>query len=364
MTVYYAFMIISFVTYYLYRADKFVKMKKLYCILTGFFVFLLFAFRNISLGMFDVEKSYTRLFYTISKQSFSYIFQRYSSDYLFYIYTKIVTLFTSNINVYLAVSALPIVSAIAILIYRFSSYPWLSWIIFFCLGYFSIHVTIMRQSIAMAFSLFAYMETQKENYKKSVIIWIAAVGFHITAIVAFATIIIVKRKTSINIKTNCIMLVLSTLCFFYSSRIFDVAFSLIHFERFNRYMLHMSAFNTTLFLINIVQCVFCLGLYYWLLMRGRNSDLFAQGENEASANSTLLVFLLCSLPFYALTNTFSDIYRLGLYFSQFAIIAVPNFAKKSPLIVRGLIIFFLVCIYFYYGAVRGLVEVSPYLSIV
>lgn len=32
MTVYYVFMISSIVTYYLYKADKYLEMRKLYCI--------------------------------------------------------------------------------------------------------------------------------------------------------------------------------------------------------------------------------------------------------------------------------------------------------------------------------------------
>ena len=95
----------------------------------------------------------------------------------------------------------------------------------------------------------------------------------------------------------------------------------------------------------------------------KNNELECD-ETMVQTDNTMLVILLCSLPFYALTNTFSDIYRVGLYFSQFAIIAIPNFARKSPIIIRGLIIFILISIYFYYGAVRGLGEVSPYLSVI
>lgn len=364
MTAYYVFMIISIVTYYLYKADKIIVMRKLYCFFTGAFVLGLFAFRDISLGMFDVEKNYTRLFYTLANEPLSYIFQRYSSDYLFYIFTKIVTLFTSNINVYLAISALPIVCAIGLLIYRFSEYPWLSWIIFFCLGYFSVHVTIMRQSVAMALSIFMYMELQQENYKRSVVLWLAAVGFHITAAFSIVLIVMKKWKIRINIKTNCMVLGLSVLCFLFSDKIFEIAFSLISFERFTRYSLHLSSFNTTLFLINIVQCIFCVILYYWqsAYTKDKNNESEYKGTLQQTKNA-MLVILLFSLPFYALTNTFSDIYRIGLYFSQFVIIAIPNFTRKSPIIIRGFIIFALICVYFYYGAVRGLGEVSPYIAI-
>lgn len=364
MTVYYVFMISSIVTYYLYKADKYLEMRKLYCIFSGAIVFAMFAFRDISLGMFDVERNYTKLFYTLIDKPVSYIFQNYSSDYLFYIFTKVITLFTSNINVYLAISALPIVCAVGILIYRYSEYPWLSWIMFFCLGYFSAHVTIMRQSIAMALSIFMYMELQRENYKKAIVLWLLAVGFHITAIISIVLIIIKKWKIQINFKTNCLVLGLSVLCFMFSDRIFELAFSLISFERFNRYLLHLSSFNTTLFMINLLQCLFCIALHYWMNAYKRKNNISECDESMIQTDNTFLVILLCSLPFYALTNTFSDIYRVGLYFSQFAIIAIPNFARKSPVIVRGLIIFILIGIYFYYGAVRGLGEVSPYISVI
>lgn len=364
MTIYYAFMIVSIATYYLYKADKTLTMRKLYCFFTGAFVFLLFAFRDISLGMFDVEKSYSHIFYTIADNSLSYIFQNFTSDYLFYIFTKIITLFTSNINVYLAISALPIVCAVGLLIYRYSEYPWLSWIMFFCLGYFSAHVTIMRQSIAMALSIFMYMELHKENYKKAVVLWLLAVGFHITAVISIVLIIIKKWRVQINFKTNCMVLGLSVLCFMFSDKIFELAFSLISFERFNRYLLHLSSFNTTLFMINLLQCLFCVAFHYSMTAYERKNNELEYDGTMLQTDNTMLVILLCSLPFYALTNTFSDIYRVGLYFSQFSIIAVPNFARKSPIIIRGLIIFILISIYFYYGAVRGLGEVSPYISVI
>ena len=364
MAIYYAFMILLIVLYYLYKVDKILVMRKLYCFFTGAFVFFLFAFRDISLGMFDVQKNYSHTFYTIAENRFSYIFQRFTGDYLFYIFTKIITIFTSNINVYLAISALPIVCAVGLLIYRYSEYPWLSWIMFFCLGYFSAHVTILRQSIAMALSIFMYMELQKEHYKKATVLWFIAVGFHITAIISIVLIIIKKWRIQINLKTNCIVLSLSVLCFMLSDKIFDLAFSLISFKRFNRYLLHLSSFNMTLFLINLLQCLFCVVLHYWMIAYERKNNELECDETMVQTDNLMLVILLCSLPFYALTNTFSDIYRVGLYFSQFAIIAIPNFARKSPIIIRGFIIFILISIYFYYGAVRGLGEVSPYLSVI
>ena len=57
MTVYYVFMISSIVIYYLYKADKYLEMRKLYCIFSGAIVFAMFAFRDISLGMFDMGLS-------------------------------------------------------------------------------------------------------------------------------------------------------------------------------------------------------------------------------------------------------------------------------------------------------------------
>lgn len=364
MTIYYIFMIALIVLYYLYKADRYLAMRKLYCIFTGLVVFAMFAFRDISLGMFDVEINYTRLFYTLLDKPVSYIFQNYSSDYLFYIFTKLVTLFTSNINVYLAISALPIVCATGLLIYRYSEYPWLSWIMFFCLGYFSAHVTIMRQSIAMALSIFMFIELQKENYKKATILWLLAVGFHITAVISIVLLIIKRWKIQFNFKTNFIALCLSVLCFLFSDKIVELAFSLISFERFNRYSLHLSSFNTTLFMINLLQCLFCVVFYYWMTSYKKGNNESDCNETILQTDNTMLVILLCSLPFYALTNTFSDIYRIGLYFSQFAIITIPNFARKSPIIIRWFIIFMLICVYFYYGAVRGLGEVSPYLAVI
>ena len=364
MIIYYVFMTTMLGTYYLYQANKSSNLRKLFCILSSFFVFLLFAFRDTSVGMYDVEQSYTQLFYTLADKPYSYIFEKYTSDYLFYIFTKAVTFLTSNINIYLAISALPIVCATGILIYKYSVYPWMSWLMFFCLGYFSVHATIMRQSIAMALSLFMYMEALKGQYKKAVLFWIIASGFHITAIISIVPVILQKTNIKLNLKSICILLGTSILCFIFSDSIFDFAFSKITFERFNRYSLHLSSFNTTLFLINLLQCFFCVVVYYFLILKNtKHNGETDGGELGKGMESQLLLTILCSLPFYALTKTLSDIYRIGLYFSQFAIIAVPNSSRKVPAIIRVIVIFALIVIYYYYGAVRGFISVTPYRTI-
>lgn len=375
MAIYFCFLGCATIVYYLFQANIFKSMRKIYCILVATFVFLLFAFRDISLGMHDVQDSYVKLFVHLADKSYSYIFKEYSSDYLFYILTKTITVFSHNINIYLAISAAPIVTAIGVLIYRYSKYPWISWIMFFTLGYFSINVTIMRQSIAMACCIFSFMKALDGEYKKAYILYIIAIGFHLTAVVSLFAILFIRFKINLNLKISFIMLTISVITLSISNIVIDFFFKRIMLERFQRYILHLSSFNTTMFAINTIQFIFCIAIFF-IYDKGRKREIYHYKNRKdmsvLNSNSSFLdtgdiyftLAIMCSLPLYALTTAFADMYRLALYFSVYCVIAIPNYLSKMPTILRMLVGTLLLCIYIYYGISSGLTTVSPYISVI
>lgn len=353
MGVYWIFFSLLFITYYTLHPNRDEKNLKYWNSSVGFFVFLLFAIRNISMGLHDVYDSYAPTYQYLATIPFKMIFTRYSSDWLFYIVSKCIRLFTENTNVWLAIMALPICVAVSKLIRKYSFFPWLSWILFFSLGFFSVNITVMRQSVAMAFVIFSILQLEDDNIKKSIIYAVIAVLFHMTALVAALPIVIYIVKPKLSFKKIVLFVGISIVVWGLSSVVVGWLFDHIGILRFQRYLLHISPFNMTMFLVFLMIFTYsALSMY-----------ITDHGDGIFNSDTAFVFILGCALPFYALTSTFSDLFRMGLYFSIFSIITVPNalgrIKKPTTRLAVGTVILIVVLLYAFN---RGLVDVSPYVT--
>ena len=353
MGIYWLFFIVLFISYNTIHPNRSERDLTYWNSTMGFFVFLLFAFRNISMGLHDVYDSYAPTYQYLGTISFGTIFTRYSSDWLFYIVSKIIRLFTENTNVWMAFMALPICIAVGKLIRRYSLSPWISWILFFSLGFFSVNVTVMRQSVAMAFVIFTVLQLDNHNIRRAILYAIIAPLFHLTALVVIIPIVIYLIKPKLTLKKIAVLVGVSLVTWGFSPIVVNWLFDHIALLRFQRYLLHLSSFNMTMFLVFLSIFIYsALSIYI--------SD---KGQEQFNSDTAFIFILGCGLPFYALTSTFADLFRIGLYSSIFAIITVPNalvrIQRPTTRLAVGTVILTVVLLYAYS---RGLADISPYIT--
>lgn len=353
MGVYWFFFIVLFISYNLLHPMINKSKLRIWNFGAGFFVFLLFAIRDISMGLNDVQSSYIPTFHYLGTVSFKTIFEKYSSDWLFYIVSKVVRMLTENNNVWLAIMSLPICIAIEKLIRRYSKIPWLSWVLFFSLGFFSVNITIMRQSVAMAFFILMVLCLEEGEIKKALIYAILSPLFHLTGIVVIIPIIIYYYKPELTVNKIIIYTGMSIILWRCSLTVVSMLFKHISFVRFQRYRMHIASFNMTMFLIFMFIFLFSVVMVV----------IYNDKKQNFNTNTSFIFLVGCSLPFYALTSTFSDLFRIGLYFSVFSIIIIPNsLIKIRKLANRFCVEMIIIVFVLAYAYNWGLIDVSPYIS--
>lgn len=154
--------------------------KKLcYVIVTFAAMYLISIFRY---GLGNDYYSYIYIFRNIQDSSGLAIFNL-GYEPAFTVITKLISLFTSNINVLYAIYALLILVPTAYAIFRYSENIWMSTMMFISLTFFYCSLSFIRQSIAFAVILCAYKYVKERNHFKVLLFIFIACLFHSTVIV-------------------------------------------------------------------------------------------------------------------------------------------------------------------------------------
>lgn len=163
--------------------------KKQYCIIIGLILFLVLAFRDISLGSTDTEH-YVQSFIYFSDKDFSYINQNAGKDQLFFIAGRLFAYITDDYRLWLAFMSACLIIVVTVFIYKYSPLPRISFLMFYVLGYYAFAFSILRQAFSLVFVLIAiiYLIKQEKHSMKALLIFTGLVVFaslfHAVAIVS------------------------------------------------------------------------------------------------------------------------------------------------------------------------------------
>lgn len=180
MTVYLILMAIVLVLAYpLIERKPSIGKKLCYVIVTFAAMYLISIFRY---GLGNDYYSYIYIFRNIQDASGLAIFNL-GYEPAFTVITKLISLFTSNVNVLYAIYALLILVPTAYAIFRYSENIWMSTMMFISLTFFYCSLSFIRQSIAFAVILCAYKYMKERNHFKVLLFIFIACLFHSTVIV-------------------------------------------------------------------------------------------------------------------------------------------------------------------------------------
>lgn len=290
---------------------KYSNGKILYCIIICSILTLIVGLRNISMGLTDTQYVYYPRFNEISRRSFDYIYTL--KDYGFQIITYFfIKIFGTNFKLYTLAFAFPYIGAVSFLIYKYSSRPWLSYILFVCLPYYEISFTLMRQVMGMAFLCIAMHYYLQEKKSLFVVFVLIASTFHQICLIFLIMLLIkyLKPKKWMVI----ILLFIVGLCLLYPQYLLGIVYKHIHSDRFIRYSVVGKSKNLTFFFINL--------------------SLFAVNFlsfNKIKSDRCLMILFINScicLAISPLTMALGEMSRIAYIFGIYNILLVPEFVNK------------------------------------
>jgi transmembrane protein EpsG len=347
-----------------------------------FFLYIqaLLGLRHINYAGVDTQV-YARDFVRICTYNYSIldIFTYFFKDFGYYIFAKLVSLFTTNYNVFLFISALPYTYGITWLIYKYSKNIYLSMIIFLSYNFYLYNFQLMRHVFALGIIILAFKFLQENKIKAYFITVFIATFCHTIAIVFLLAFFLRKERISIKqilwVVCGClVVLILSNQTIL--SLIFS-NFSFLSSERFSQYETRGGTLNSGF----IIQIGFVLISLYF--MRYSNLDIYNENKDNEKLISgwklhihkgpfypfkanMILLFNMATIAiiFYAMTSVIGEFYRLAQYLSIFAIILVPNSLaqakdKKLALMVSFVLVLFGIR-HFFGGFNVGIGVYNPY----
>lgn len=304
------------------------KRKYLYCWIVGIFLTILASVRDVTTGV-DVV-GYAAAFHYLGELSWKDLFQ-YGWEPGYLAYNKILSLFFSDEQALLVVTGILTTSGYTLFIYRYSKTPWLSFFLFICLAYFSMSISILRQSLAMVIILNSLKYVlEKKKVKYFLCVGLASL-FHTTALICVPIYFLPKLKISIK------YFVIALLVSFVIMKIFGrelVAYSVLSFKESYLGMIESGQGYAMLLLL-----IFATGC-------GLLISKIESGEDKLFFH---LMIFACCLQFFA--TQFSLLARLVSYFAVAMIIFIPNVItslRNSEYRMMGNVLCVCLCIAYYY----------------
>lgn len=187
------------------------KKKKNYIILMAALHAFVSGFRY-KLLTGDLQK-YAYTFLTVKdKDWFSEDVFSEGRNFLFMWFLKAVNQITDgNFQIVLIIIAVFIELAVAIVVFKHSPSPWISYLIWNCFGFYSFGFSALKQSFAMGFILLAFSAIMEKKPVKFIIFVVIAGFIHFPAIIFLPAYIIASRK--ITYKNAIIYIVIAILIF-------------------------------------------------------------------------------------------------------------------------------------------------------
>ncbi len=206
-----------------------------------------------------------------------------------------------NYQVFLFIVALIVEISVAIVIYRYSPKPWLSYLMWNCIGFYVFGFSAVKQSLAMALLMFSYINIIEKRPKRFIFWTLLAGTIHLPALVFLPAYLISKLR--LNFKTLIGYVASAALIFMFREPIVEAFRDMYYSDK----DFASDTFLGTRFI------VICLMLIIGILLKGFRGKHFS--------SLFMLIGVAAILQMYCgYDNVFT---RLADYYFQFVILYVP-----------------------------------------
>lgn len=314
-----------------YRLDEIPYRGSVLKVFFGIY-FLLLALRSSAVG--TDAANYISKFAAASNMTWSAWLGRGTSEVGFAFLTKLVSTFTDNEQVYLAVVAAFILFPIAHLYSRESEDPMLTMVLFLSLPMFGMFFSGFRQSIAIAMAVPAYYFTRNRKKLKFVITVFAAMLFHQSAFILFLLYPVYHMKLTRKMLIWIVPVLLAV--YLFSDRIFAVLLVVLS-QLYEEQIWEIEATGAySMLLLFVLLLVFCY------IFTDEDS-----AETDVIGLRNILV-LSVVLQCFASVNTLAM--RMNYYYLLFLPLLIPKVIRraKGKNALTCKIINAVFCVYFLY----------------
>ncbi|MDD3922221.1 MAG: EpsG family protein [Endomicrobiaceae bacterium] len=319
------------------------KKCKFYLWITGIEIFLFLGLRSVNIG--HDTAAYANLF-KIVKDTPDLFNSSIDIEITFLLFTKFLTLFSSHPQILFLTTSAFIVYSTMRLIYKYTNIPWLAVFIYLTFGKIMFEAGIIRQSLAIAISFFAFDFIVKRQFLKFSLLIIIASLFHSSALLLFIMYPISFIKPTIKNIVLCIIMVI--IIFFSTHVINNLAFSIM--TSYSGY--EQTSLNNGIIKLGVIVKIaisFFVSLLCWFAFRIKkaNDKNFIFTE-KGKQYMILFIFSILAILFYILSLRTRLFIRLSCYFDFFNIILIPkafeliNTSKFKNIILICLITFILI----------------------
>lgn len=241
--------------------------------------------------------------------------------------------------------------AVYILLKKYSSNVYISFIVFIVLGQLGFALSALRQMLAIAFVIFAFINIETRKPIKFVILTLIASLFHSTAIVFLIAYPLYRIK--LKVKTLIVMSV--AMLFFIPMARPIFLFVLPRIGASELYYQYLQS-ETTLSMSGAIISVFVFLFCVVALLKNKNSSKY-QG---------LCNFALVSIFFKILSASFfAEAFRLSLYFSIFDTILIAEACScgekndKTLIRIKTLVATMLLVVYYFISPHSNIMNYAP-----
>lgn len=332
-----------------YPPSKSNRAKKVYCVVMAclFVFFIGLRSRNIGIDSLD----YSNSFYKAPKFSWD-VFVGFlkQKEFLYHSLQSLVRTFTPYYTVWFCIVAIAYIVPLAIFIYRKSSLPYLSFILFMSMAYMNFAMAGLRQTFATSFLIISFGYLSEKKYIKYIIFVLIATCFHITACV-FILCLFLKRD-KIGIFDIAFFLLVFAFFVVFGRQLIETALTIVFKDTRSYTTDEYGGISTfALFMvIAVAALVFDKKITEKSIVRKDNQE------------ALLFRLLLVAIPFQWLAIYQANCFRIAMYFSLFPILTIiPNtLSRQRDIVIKsvgtvltlGLLLFQLFCITYHQSGVN------------
>lgn len=280
------------------------KRRKSYIVLMAILHSFVCGFRYMYLT--GDLRNYAADYYDIVRYGWfsSEVVQEGRNTGFFWMMKFVSTLTNGNFQIFLILITLIIEVTLAVMIYRYSPCPWLSYLVWNCMGFYITGFSAIKQALAMAFIMCAMMAIFEENLKKYLLFILLATAIHMPAIAFLPAYWIAKNK--INFVTVIGYLMAGGVIYLFRNQLVAVVAAIYYEEE------QLEMFNTA----------GGLGGRFFVLVLILLCGIILKGFKERNFQSVFNVIAIAAI--FQMFSSFDNVFtRFADYYFQFAVLYIP-----------------------------------------
>lgn len=314
------------------------KSRNRYILMSCTILVIISGFRSIWVGT-DDTLIYSLSYYDCVRMNYQQIMDTFEKDVFYYITNHFIADITGeNYHLLLIVFAVFYMACLGYLLKKESSNPLISFIVFLSMGYFSFQMNGVRQGLAMAFTMLAYIPLKNRNLKMFLLLVLLGSLYHRTCLIF----LIVYPLSYLKLNNKAIVMYASIvlLCLLYGQSILDVfVVEAANFDaRFAGYQIYQAKLTYS-------------GLIQLLLFAAFSFFYYRRVVEKDKRDMILYTMLILGIIFQSMAIFIAEMFRVSMFFNVFLILLLPKVLDAIPASSRKIYsigLCFLLLIYFFF----------------